>query len=93
MSLKATDSGSWRMQTSSAAIRVPRKRIVHSVRSFNRRVSAVVPEAHGCMVFGTVDLRQAIGDRDDQCGLGCILPLAARRLAKMGRAASEQSIA
>ena len=45
------------------------------------------------MVFGAVDLSDAVGDRDDQGGLRRPLPLAARRLAKMGGAAPEQSIA
>jgi hypothetical protein len=61
--------------------------------SYDRRVSAVVPEAHRCVVFGTVDLGDPIGNRNDQGGLGRILPLAARRLAKMGRAAPKQFIA
>lgn len=67
--------------------------IVRSALGFNRRVSAIVAEGHRCMVFGAVDLGHTIGNRDDQCGLRRGLPLAARRLAKMGRAASEQFIA
>jgi hypothetical protein len=45
------------------------------------------------VVLGTVDLINAIGNRNDQSGLGRILPLAARRLAKMGRAGPKQFIA
>ena len=62
-------------------------------RSPKRRVAAVVTGADGGVVFGAVDVSDAVGDRDDQGGLGRILPLAARRPAKMGGAAPEQSVA
>jgi len=44
------------------------------------------------VVFGAVDLSDAVGNRDDQGGLRRILPVTARRLAKMSGAAPEQSI-
>jgi hypothetical protein len=45
------------------------------------------------VVFGAVDLSDAICNGNDQSGLRRILPLTARRLAKMGRAAPKQFIA
>jgi hypothetical protein len=45
------------------------------------------------VVFGAVDVSHAIGNGNDQGGLGRIPPLAAWRPAKMGRAAPEQLIA
>lgn len=57
------------------------------------RGAAVVTGAHGGVIFGPVDLCEAVGNRDDQSGVGRVPPLAAQRLAKMGGAAPEQSIA
>jgi hypothetical protein len=56
--------------------------------SAGRRVSAVVPEAYRFLVFGPLDLSDAIGNSDDQRGLRRALPLTARRLTKVGRAVS-----
>ena len=48
--------------------------------SRERRVSAVMPKADRCVVFGAIELRDTIGDRDDQSGL--------RRIPRAGRAAA-----
>ena len=56
-------------------------------------VAAVVAGRDGSLVFGALDLGQAIGNRDDEAGVRRSLPLAARRLAETGRAAPEKPVA